>query len=258
MNRLSAPVTGEYTVLAEVYDVLMSEVNYELWADFIDEILLEHHSEPVEILELACGTGTLALSLEEFDCYNITATDASSKMIEKAREKAAAIDSSINFMTMNFLSIDLEQKFDAVYMVFDSINYLHTEKDILNLFEQVRHVLNDKGIFIFDFTTPRNSVKSIKYLHNEKGKSKTNYDYYRTSSFDRKNRIHYNKFEIRLLDDNEQVIDTFREIHKQKIYTYTEMKSIIDKSDLKILAAYDGFQLNPVHEKSLRITMVLQ
>jgi len=258
MHKVSATETTIYSVLAEVYDVLMSEVNYDLWADFIDELMIHHHPNPTDILELACGTGTMALSLEEFDCYTITATDASHEMIEKAREKAAAINSAINFRIMNFLSLELDRNFDVVFMVFDSINYLLTKNEIYKLFEQVRNVLHPKGIFIFDFTTPRNSVKSIKFLHNESGISNTNYSYNRTSRFDRKKRIHYNDFKICRLDDRKQVLEKYTEVHKQRIHTLDEMTSIIDQTDFRILSAYDGFQLNPAHERSLRITMVLQ
>ena len=57
-----------YTVLADIYDRVMSDVDYETWADYIDEIILEHRPEAENLLELACGTGTIALSLEELDC----------------------------------------------------------------------------------------------------------------------------------------------------------------------------------------------
>lgn len=258
MPEISTSETQIYSVLADVYDLLMNDVNYELWADFIDEIMIEHHPEPKEILELACGTGTMALSLEEFDCYNITATDASSQMIKKAREKAAGTDSSVDFRTMNFLSIDLDKRYDVIYMVFDSINYLLSGHDIHKLFGEIKKVLNSNGLFIFDFTTPRNSVKSIKYLNNESGTSKTGHKYFRTSRFDRKENMHYNDFRIHKMDSNQNIMQTYREIHKQRIYTLNEMKSFVENSELDIVTAYDGFQLKPAHKNSLRITMVLQ
>lgn len=258
MPEISTSETQIYSVLAEVYDVLMDEVNYELWADFIDEIIIEHHPEPTEVLELACGTGTMALSLEEFDCYNITATDASPQMINKAREKASKTDSKIDFRTMDFLSIDLDKRYDVIYMVFDSINYLLSDDDIHKFFGEIKKVLNSNGIFIFDFTTPRNSVKSIKYLNNESGTAKTGYKYYRTTRFDRRENMHYNDFMIYKLDSNQKIMQNYREIHKQRIHTLHEMESFIEKSELDLVTAYDGFQLKPAHKNSLRVTMVLQ
>ena len=51
-------LSNNYTSLAPLYDKLMEDVDYEAWAGFIDEIIQIHHSNPVEILELACGTGS--------------------------------------------------------------------------------------------------------------------------------------------------------------------------------------------------------
>jgi ubiquinone/menaquinone biosynthesis C-methylase UbiE len=248
-----------YTALAEIYDDVMSDVDYEAWTDYIDEIILTHNPEAEDVLELACGTGTMALSLEELDCYNITATDASSHMIRIARQKGDKMDSKVHFQTMNFLNIKFDQKFDVVFMVFDSINYLHDPSEILDLHNQVKQILKPGGIFIYDFTTPRNSRKAIRFLNNEQKKINDSYRYSRTSSYDPQKKIHTNRFIIEKTDQyGENVVETHQEEHQQKIYTLSEMETIVSKTDFTILESYDGFELKPAHSKSLRITMVLQ
>lgn len=258
MSR-SISISENYSILAEIYDDVMSDVDYETWTDYIDEIILQHNPEATDVLELACGTGTMALSLEELDCYNITATDLSGHMIQVAREKGDHVSSKVRFLSMDFLNINLDEKFDVVFMVFDSINYLHDPADIIDLHHQVKQILKPGGIFVFDFTTPRNSRTAIKYLNNEKKEIAPNLRYERISSYDPINRIHKNKFLIQKMDslDNE-VLDNFHEVHEQKIYTLSEMEKIIKKTDFIILMSYDGFELKPAHSKSLRITMVLQ
>ncbi|MEX2456174.1 MAG: class I SAM-dependent methyltransferase, partial [Balneolaceae bacterium] len=248
-----------YSILAEIYDRVMHDVNYVAWTDYIDEIILEHHPYAEDILELACGTGTMALSMEEFGTYNITATDGSAEMIKKAQEKAEQIGSDVKFKTVNFLDINLDQTFDVVYMVFDSLNYLHSKDDIIQLHDQVKKVLNPDGIFIYDFTTPRNSMKAIRYLNNEESIIDNQYRYHRKSLYDEKNQIHTNRFEIEQFEGNEKnVLDRFTEEHQQKIYSFEEMRPMIKETDFSILKAYDGFELKPAHTRSLRITMVLQ
>lgn len=248
-----------YSVLADIYDIVMSDVDYETWADYIDEIILMHQPKARSILELACGTGTIALSLEELDCYEITATDGSPDMIRIARKKAKKASSKIDFQTMNFLDLKLEKTFDVVYMVFDSINYLHTKDEILQLHREVKKILNPGGIFIYDFTTPRNSRKAIRFLNNESKTIGSQYRYRRGSSFHAKKRVHTNLFHIERLDEESgEVKEKFEEEHQQKIYTLEEIQSIVKKSEFSILEAYDGFELKPAHRKSLRITMVLQ
>lgn len=248
-----------YSVLADIYDIVMSDVDYETWADYIDEIILIHQPTARGLLELACGTGTIALSLEELDCYEITATDGSPDMIRIAKKKADHTDSQIDFHTMNFLDLSFDKKFDVVYMVFDSINYLHTKEEILQLHQQVKQLLKPGGIFIYDFTTPRNSRNAIRFLNNESKNINGQIRYRRGSSFNAKERIHTNLFHIEKLDENSgEVIEKFEEQHQQKIYTFEEIKKIVSQTDFKIVQTYDGFELKPAHRNSLRITMVLQ
>lgn len=248
-----------YSVLARIYDTLMDDVNYEAWADYIDEVIQEHCPEAEDILELACGTGTLALLLDELGVYTITATDGSPFMIEKAKQKVGPEHSEITFKAMDFLEMDLESTFDVAFMVFDSLNYLHNETDILKLHAEVASILRPGGIFIYDFTTPRNSRKAISYLHNEEGISPDHYRYFRTSDYNAQKRLHTNSFTIEKLNErHSEIEEQFVEIHQQKIYTLKQIQAVVKQTEFRLLAAYEGFQLQPADEQSLRITMVLQ
>lgn len=144
-------------------------------------------------------------------------------------------------------------------MIFDSINYLTEEEQILKLHHDVQKILSPNGIFIYDFTTPRNSRKAVKYLDNNYHLIGDSYRYQRESSYDAKNQIHTNIFQIEQLSNGEnRVAELVKEIHQQKIYTHEYMRSLVQKTEFTILEAYDGFQLLPAHKNSLRITMVLQ
>lgn len=248
-----------YSILAEIYDEVMQDVDYEAWADYIDEIIMTHHHEATDILELACGTGTMALSLEELGYYSITATDLSPEMIQKAQEKAARAESDVSFKVLDFLNIDLDQTFDAVYMVFDSLNYLHKKDDILRLHQQVYNVLRPGGIFVYDFTTPRNSKKAIRYLDENHARINSEFSYHRRSSYDDENRIHTNTFDITQAGESlSGSRELYREEHHQRIYTLNDLMPVVEDSPFRLLKAYDGFELKPAHKRSLRITMVLR
>jgi ubiquinone/menaquinone biosynthesis C-methylase UbiE len=248
-----------YSALAEIYDSVMQDVDYETWADYIDEIIMYHHPEARDLLELACGTGTMALSLEELGFFNITATDGAPDMIRAAQKKGARLKSAIDFQVVDFLDINLEKKFDVVFMVFDSVNYLHNEEDIQNLFKQVAGVLKENGIFIFDFTTPKNSRRAIKVLNNNSRRVNIHTRFHRESTYNAKERIHTNRFHIEKTDaGGSGKREMIEETHQQKIYTLEEMTDITEKSEFTLLDAYDGFELKPAHENSLRVTMVLQ
>lgn len=258
-SQSEARDVAPYEVLAQLYDAVMHDVDYELWADFIDEIIQTHHPDPVDLLELACGTGSISFSLEELECYNLTATDASEAMIERARVKAAEYGSQVDLRVMNYLDINLDQTFDAAFSVFDSVNYLMSADQITQMLEQVRHVLRPGGLLIFDFTTPRNSHQAIQLLNNEEGSGPNRLRFHRTSDYDVKSRIHYNEFDIKRMDPTlSYVTERYHEIHRQRIYTLDEMLDIVSGTDYELIAKYGGFELVDADETSLRITMVLR
>lgn len=247
-----------YTSLAPLYDTLMGDVDYESWADFIDEIMQTHHFDPVEILELACGTGSLALSLAELECYTITATDLSPSMVDVAREKAAKFESNVDFFPMNYLDINLQKKFDCIYTVFDSVNYLKEKTQIKTFLDNTYNILKPGGLLIYDFSTPKNSLESVDFLNNEEGDT-GKFRYLRNSRYDAIEKIHYNEFEIDELDEQTgKVINTFHEIHSQRAYSLNEMLSIVEQTPYHRVAKYDGFDLIEADENSARVTMVLK
>lgn len=247
-----------YTVLAELYDTLMKDVDYEMWADFIDEVIQTHHPNPIDVLELACGTGAISLNLAQLDEYELTATDLSAAMIEKARLKAAQQEVMVDFHTMDFRDIRSEDTYDIIFSVFDSVNYLHSKEEIHKMLDGCRDILNPGGLLIFDFSTPQNSLEAVDYLNNEEG-SFGSYRYFRESRYEPGEHFHFNEFEIdKMADDGKTVLESYHEIHKQRIYSLKEMLSILEQTSYHQVAKYEGFDLVEADEKSTRVTMVLR
>ena len=256
---MSPKLQPEYSTLAEIYDTVMKDVDYQVWADFIDEVIQVHHPDPQKVLELACGTGSLAFALDRYGCYRITATDKSAAMIQKAKKKVDRKESDIRFEQMDFLDNNLTETFDIIVSIFDSVNYLHSTEDIHRLLHQTKKVMNSNSLFIFDFTTPRNSVEAITYLNNEEGTTTDNYHFFRKSEYDVEQQIHYNIFEIKkLADDRKEVIEHYTEEHRQRTYNLTQMQNIIAGTDFEIVAEYSEFDLDEATDESLRITLVLR
>ncbi len=246
-----------YNKLAPVYDHIMKDVDYEDWTDYIDCIIRHHHPYGNRVLELACGTGTMALAMEERDEYEITATDASAEMIRIARLKGRRKKSSISWMVQDMCRLSVGRTFDIIYMVFDSLNYLHQKEQILSVFEGAACHLDTGGIFIFDFTTPSFSPKIAPLLDGEHNKHR-NYIYSRSSRYDRENGIHVNHFVVEKKDlKSGRTIDRFEEIHNQRIWRFREIKSMVMQSGLRMLAAYEDFDFSDATDNSDRITMVL-
>ena len=254
---LTSAKTDPYTVLAEVYDEVMANVDYELWADFIDEVIQINHPNATEVLELACGTGLFSFELEKLG-YNITPTDKSLKMLEKARENVRHFDSNLQFEQADFLNINLSRRFDIVLSVFDSVNYLMDEASLLRMFSKVKQTLKPDGLFIFDFTTPLNSLESIHFLDERSGSTENGYQYFRKSRYDEKLQVHYNTFEIERFDNQGNVIEHFTEIHEQRAYKLSQMTKIIRETNFTVKAAYGEFNMKKANAGSHRITIVLK
>ncbi len=247
-----------YTRIARIYDDIMRDVDYEGWSDYIDEIIQYHHRDAVDLLELGCGTGGHALKLEELECYRIVATDKSPEMVRIADEKAARLNAGIEFEVADFLNFRMNRSFDAIYLVFDSINYVHNPEELAGLFQSVEDHLNPAGIFIFDFTTPSFS-KKVEQSLNESSRRIGDIRYSRKSSWDPNSRLHTNHFVIETLDPQTgNVIKTEDETHRQKIHHPEEIESAIAESGLKVEARYSDFDFTSVDDETDRITMVLR
>jgi ubiquinone/menaquinone biosynthesis C-methylase UbiE len=247
-----------YELLAQFYDAVMDDVDYEAWADFIDEVIHQHHPEAQRLLELACGTGSTALSLDELGQYSILATDLSEPMLDVARRKNAGMLCNVDFKKVDFTDIQLDETFDIVYCLFDSVNYIQDPEQLQDLFAGVAKVLRPNGYFIFDFTTPRNSVQATRMLNNE-DRTVGAFHYFRTSTYSKRKQLHKNHFKITVRDpDTDRILHQFQEKHVQRIYTLEEMLEALDRSPLKLVAKYAEFDLVEADHKSLRITMVVE
>ena len=246
-----------YSSLAPLYDTLMEGVDYESWADFIDEIMQTHHLNPIKIMEMGCGTGSLILSLAKLECYEPTGTDLSGEMIKVAQEKTESEGLNVSFLTMNFLDIHTGDTFDCIFSVFDSINYLCNPNQVLLFLNQSQKILRPNGLLIFDFSTPKNSLESVDHL-NEEGDI-GNLRFFRTSSYDRIEKLHYNTFEIEEINVQEgKIIRSFSERHVQRAYSLSEILSIVEQTSYHLVAKYNGFDLIYANEHSTRVTIVLK
>ena len=97
------------------------------------------------VLEIGCGTGTIALLLAP-SVKQITATDISSRMIEIGREKAAAeaVD-NVCFARATLFDTDLDR---GPFDVITAFKSLHVIGDIPSGLAEIRERLKPGGFFI--------------------------------------------------------------------------------------------------------------
>ena len=142
-----------YDTLAASYDGLMADGAYRRRAAFLERRLRKSPIPVETVLDLACGTGTIACLLAEKG-YAVIATDGSGEMLTQAAAKAAVLDRPPLFLHQAMPRLRLAQPADAVVSTLDSLNYLTAERDLKETFRHVRRWLKPGGLFLFDVNTP--------------------------------------------------------------------------------------------------------
>lgn len=139
-----------YDAIAEVYDRLNSELDYEAWADFF-ETMFDRFLEkrPELVLDLACGTGRMTRVLAERG-YDMIGVDGSGEMLAKAYGEGGGI----LYLLQDMRELELYGTVGATVCCLDSINYLLEEKDVGRVFSLVHNYLDPNGLFLFDVNSP--------------------------------------------------------------------------------------------------------
>lgn len=108
-----------------------------------------YNKKAKKILELGVGIGEVLTSFsEKYDIYGL---DIEKDYIDYCKRNIQRgkffVSSMHNFQT--------DEKFDVIFSVFDSINFLETFTQWKATFKTVNDHLNRNGLFIFDMYTPK-------------------------------------------------------------------------------------------------------
>ncbi len=142
-----------YENFAEIYDQVMCSVDYEAWADYVEELLDRFSRKPVSIIDLACGTGSSTLPFARRG-YRVAGVDLSSAMLNQARRKAVKDKLAIPFYERDLGQLNLPEKYDLALLFQDGFNYLLSDGQLSQAMKQVYRTLNPDSLFIFDVTQP--------------------------------------------------------------------------------------------------------
>ena len=135
--------------VASFYDELMASIPYHSWADYVEQVMDHYEVRPQEILDVACGTGTVSMILAQRG-YQVVGTDLSAPMIKVAQEKAAQAGLELPFHAQDAAAMKFKGKFDLAICLYDSLNYVLEDDHLLAAFKAVRRALRPGGFFFFD------------------------------------------------------------------------------------------------------------
>ncbi|MCL2355780.1 MAG: class I SAM-dependent methyltransferase [Defluviitaleaceae bacterium] len=265
-----------YKNFARVYDALMAETPYDSWAEYIDELLLQrafakskpdvaqpaclHENEKklrickanFLVLDLACGTGNIAIRLAKAG-YDLIGADASGDMLAEASRKAENLQ--ILFLAQDMRKLNLYGTIDAAVCVCDGLNYLLSEADLLATFKRVRLFLNPGGIFIFDMNTEAKFENmGNKIFEGDGGGEKYEWQ----NNYNPKTKI--NECRVIFFNDdsgNEPRNEPFEEIHRQRAFSAEIVQQLLTEAGFASAEIFDGYSKNAPAPDCERVVFVV-
>ena len=265
-----------YTDFANVYDTFMDETPYEVWGDFIVELIEKYGlSKPVNagvkennrtsdqehdvtndvsveteedseealneeknlVVELGCGTGSFTAIMARKG-YDIMGIDMSEEMLQVARRKVTEQNLNVMFLEQDMRELDLYCTCGTVLSVCDSINYLLEDEDVVTTFKLMNNFLFPKGIFIFDFNTLHKYRDVIGDVTIAENREDCSFIWENYYHEDE----HVNEYDLTIFAKCGEE-DLFRksvETHYQRGYELEEMISFVKESGLEFIEAIDA------------------
>lgn len=147
----------DYDHFAFYYD--LEYQNYDNDWPFYRELGRRAGANP-RVLELACGSGRVALTLAK-EGFRLTGLDLSAKMLEIAQQKAGKLAPEVQ-QRLRFVEGDIRkldetlgaEEFDLIFIAINSFQHLLTQQDQLACLRSVRRHLAPAGLFIIDVMNP--------------------------------------------------------------------------------------------------------
>ena len=223
---------NQYKSFSYYYDEIMELIEYDGWVNLTKKYL----TPKAKILDLACGSGTLAISLAN-DGYNVSGLDLSKEIIAVAKEKMITNHVQIDFGIKDMTNFAYDEPFDVITCYFDSVNFL-TKDEVQLMMNSVYNNLKEGGYFIFDLFT----LSKMKAFSNLTIKDNLAFAKYNWKMHVRNNIIYH---KIKITDGSTKIVEKYHEYYHdvneildprfKVISITTDFKKIYDENDERIL-----------------------
>jgi SAM-dependent methyltransferase len=122
------------------------------FSEAMTEYVLSRVARPARVLDVACGLGA---ACERFASRGITAegVDGSSTMVRIARLAAESRELAISYSRADMRDLGLGRRFDLITCMYDSLNFMVHEADLVRALLSARGHLDARGMYAFDVYT---------------------------------------------------------------------------------------------------------
>lgn len=243
-----------YAALAEFYDRLMGETDYEGRASYLLQVMAYHGlSHPEMLLDLACGSGNLTVVLAEMG-IDMIGVDGSGDMLAKAQMKPQTFENPILYLQQDMRELDLYGTVNGAVCGLDGLNHLLSTADIKKVLQRLRLFIEPGGLFVFDANTV--------YKHREV--LANNAFVFEEADFMCvwQNRLLPRTCEVDMqLDffvDNGEGYDRYTDEVRERAYSVSTWKRMLQECGFDLLAVYGDMTMDPPSEDEERIVLVAQ
>lgn len=241
-----------YEGFAGLYDRLMDDVDYDLWASYLDRLIKKYEKETgftKSVLDCACGTGSVTVRLEKLG-YHTTGLDLSAEMLEIAQQKMRKNGLRIPFICMDMQNIALHRPVEAVTCCCDGVNYLLSDAEAGAFFSSANRVLQPGGLLLFDLST---EFKLKNILGNSvMGEDRKECTYLWENHMDEQSGL----LEMDLhffVKRPDGAYDRIDENQIQRAYREEDIRKLLRKNGFEVLGIFDAFTEKPVNGESQRM-----
>ncbi|RBP46829.1 class I SAM-dependent DNA methyltransferase [Garciella nitratireducens] len=243
-----------YQQFAQVYDILMMEdIDYFKWAKYLEEIFDYWKCKPKNIIDLACGTGNITISLAQMG-YDMVGIDISQDMLAIAEQKARKLSIDIQWLHQDMKRFQGFRDRDAIICVCDGMNYILKENDLKEIFSRIYSSLRKNGIFVFDMNSKYKIEKIFAGQTFAYGGEKVSYIW--ENYYDKEENII--DYELSFFVKRGEYYQRFDEFHQQKAYSIEKIIRILQEVGFQNIDYYHAFSLDKPVSTSERIQYVAQ
>lgn len=242
---------GIYEKYAQVYDS-SGQIGFSVrMIPYLQDLLVRHPVERDNMLDLACGTGTVALSFAS-NGWEVWGVDASSEMLAQAEKKARETGLTLRLSCQDMRRFTIPAGVRLITCLYDSMNYMLTLPDVQVVMQRVAAHLAPGGLFLFDM----NTAWALEHVwdHRMFLTEDDDLSLIMASQYDEKQlsaRVTVTGFVRR-----GEFYERFSETHLEQSYTEDQIRNVISASGLRLVARYDCFAFDPPAEDCSRIMWV--
>lgn len=250
-------MNSKYKVGDLVYDAVIYDGMNTNLADLEFYKRWMPQNKNARVLELCCGTGRLTIPISK-DGYDISGVDITSSMLEQAKIKASEANLKIEFIEADIRALDLPEKYDLIFIPFNSIQHLYQNEDLFKAFRSVKNHLKEGGLFLLDCFNPNLDLiveggrkqKEVAAYTTEDGREILINEIMRYESKNQVNRIEWHFF-INGEFDSIQNLD-------MRLFFPQELDSYLEQNGFKIIHKFGSFKAEEFVDSSDKQIFVCQ